>query len=227
MLRKHQAVIQSLELTSSDEIEHLDKPFTSYNGGIETTYTLRTMLNELQWPILSEQGKRQTNLFHTMDWAAEGRDRANQVYFTAYYDRHEFVQKFVRVLPAYAKWFFNDDPGVIQAWFSPHCDPVQATFHTDDAGNWNGQWTTTDDEMQQDLFDEDMGVTIKFDNIEMVNETSRRILQVDDASVRTFGLGAQGPAPETDDESSVGASSVGASSAAASAVSEGSAMSDE
>ena len=62
-------------------------------------------------------------------------------------------------------------------------------LHLDKDGNWTGEWSTEADKMNQRLIDEDMGVTIKFDNLDMLEET-RKIAYSEDMSVK-FGVQGQ------------------------------------
>ena len=74
------------------------------------------------------------------------------------------------------------------AWCGHQVDLQAVNFHHDEEGNWLGTWTTADDKLQQDLLDEDMGYKLEFDNLQLVENDGRRrqLLQVDQASVKTF-----------------------------------------
>ena len=87
---------------------------------------------------------------------------------------------------------------------------MEVTFHCDTEGNWLGGWTTSDDQVQSNIIDEDMGYEIRIDNMEEVQGNQRRILSAEDASLKSFGL-AQGrpalsPQPQADEESAAAAS---------------------
>ena len=74
-------------------------------------------------------------------------------------------------------------------WFLPMTEMEHVDFGADDEGNWLGTWSTPDDRMQEELLNEETEYEgLVFENIGIVNQ-QRRLVQADDLSARTFGLG--------------------------------------
>ena len=78
-------------------------------------------------------------------------------------------------------------PIATKAWFHPGALEAfgEVTFYYDDAGNWDGTWTTSDDKLAQDILDKDMGVDLNFDNLPDP-DLPPTLLTADDASVNSF-----------------------------------------
>jgi hypothetical protein len=82
------------------------------------------------------------------------------------------------------------DNNVAKQWF--HADAVKAChsvqIHSDEDGNWDGTWTTAEDDIMQDILDKDMGVDVNyhFDGIGNLEETIVS-LTAEEASVQTYG----------------------------------------
>jgi hypothetical protein len=191
MLRKHQANVQSLTIIKSYDIKDLDEIQECNHG----TYSLRQLLLGISNPIVTKK-KNPPKLFFTVDYASSGADKEKQVvYFTAYHDRKELAAKVVDILPAFIE--HNYGRSLAKKWCHPNSLGMIAdiTFLTDEDGNDTGEWTTEEDEMGQDILDEDMGVHLDFDGIDMSDfgYDERVLHNADDASVMTFGsaLGAE------------------------------------
>lgn len=188
-LRKHAAVIQSLSIIKSSEIKHLDKVIV-INGA---THTLRSVINDFTFPLCPGDDDKSRALFHSVDYPSSGPDLDKGiVYFTAYHDQSDLAERLVAILPAYIQGMFS--PIAASEWFQPGALSTigEVTFGYDDDGNWNGTWSTAEDELAQDILDEDMGIQFEFDNIPDI-ETQMVLLTTDEASVDTFGtaLGAK------------------------------------
>ena len=145
-------------------------------------------------PTAGEEAPKKT-LFHTVDGAASGID-AHQgvVYFTAYNDRTKTAEKVVDILPALIEHLYDKDTA--KAWFSHVAfDSVgQVNFHCDGDGNWLGTWSTWEDELNDDIIDEDMGINVDLGDIVLQDRPST-LLTEDDASVHTFGGDLNRPEP--------------------------------
>ena len=183
-LRKHSAVIRSLTIVKSADIKHLDLPVTI--NGIE--YTLRSVILGLTFPLHPPDGEESPRaLFHSVDIPSHGSDAERGiVYFTVYHDQADVAERLVAILPAYVQTHYNSEAA--KQWFQPGALNAlgDVTFSRDDAGNWDGTWSTAEDELAQDLLDEDMGIPIVFEDIPDM-ESQMVLLTADDASVDTFG----------------------------------------
>ena len=149
--------------------------------------TCRQFFLSLKYPLVPAPNKTSNALIHTIDWAATGQDAGKRVYFTAYEDRIQIVEKIIGILPEFIRFHFNDE--TMTAWCGHQVELQDVEFHHDDEGNWLGTWTTADDRLQQDLLDEDMGYKLEFDNLQLVEKDTksrRRILRADDASIQSF-----------------------------------------
>ncbi len=194
MLKKHTAILCSLDLLTTDCIKRLDTIDPA------TQKSLRTVLCSLTHPLVPKKGQRTSLLLHSIDWAASGRDAGTKVYITAYKDRAPLVRKLIQILPTFVAWY-EANPALVTAWFNPQLDPPDVTFGEDANGAWDGEWTTAHDEAQQNLIDEYMGIDIQLDNMELL-DTSRPIYRADEMSI---GSAYQPPPPangQEDDDSS-------------------------
>jgi len=191
-LKMHQALIQSLTLITSDQIKYLDTQMTIHGE----QWTLRKYLCEMTFPLynpeeednIDEEIKKPNYMFWTMDWAPSGPDAGRLVYFTVYNDRAELAQRLVPILPALVNRQFGME--ATKKWFQPQAIPIieEVKLDFDDGGNWQGTWTTQDDEALDDILTEDLGFDLQFDNIELVtNQNPTGLLNADDASIKSFG----------------------------------------
>ena len=150
--------------------------------------TCRQFFLSLKYPLVTQPNKTSNALIHTiLDWAATGQDAGKRVYFMAYEDRIQIVEKIIGILPEFIRFNFNEE--TMTAWCGHQVELQDIEFHHDDEGNWLGTWTTADDRLQQDLLDEDMGYKLEFDNLQLVEKDTksrRRILRADDTSVKSF-----------------------------------------
>ena len=184
MLKKHQAVLKSLTLLSSDDIKHLDKP--AKDSETQNDVTLRVFLSQLTYPLTPKENQKTSPLFHSMDWAVTGIDSGAKVLFTAYHDRAVTAAKLLGILPAFIKWAVGEE--AVQTWIHHQLIEMQVEFQMDDEGNWTGQWTTEGDKVQKNLLDEELGYKIEFENMDMIEGRGKRMLHADDASARTFNV---------------------------------------
>ena len=130
-----------------------------------------------------------------MDYPSSGPDYGKGViYFTAYYDRVDIVERLVAILLAFISSRFGTT--TTKAWFHPGSLEAigEVTFGHDNEGNWNGTWSTTEDELAQDILEEDLGIALEFENLPDI-ETQMVLLTADEASVETFGTALAANAP--------------------------------
>ena len=134
MVRKHSAVISSLELLQGDEIKYLDSPIqpsasTSTDAPTkpQDLRTLRDIILDLTFPLVPKKNQKITKLFHSVDWARSGRDAGKVVYFTAYKDRAEIAEKLIHILPTFIAWSENK-PELQDKWFHPQLDGQDVDF---------------------------------------------------------------------------------------------------
>jgi hypothetical protein len=188
-LRKHAAVVQSLAIIKSADIKQLDTEL-NING---TPTSLRSLILSFTFPLCPSSDEPTRTLFHSVDYPSSGPDMGKGVvYFTAYHDQSDIGERLVAILPAYIhsqvweqaakEWFY---PGALKSL-------GEVTFGFDDDGNWDGSWSTAEDDLAQDILDEDMGIKFDFENLPDI-ETQMTLLTTDEASVDTFGtaLGAK------------------------------------
>ena len=155
-LRKHVAMIKSLNIIKTEDIHLLDTPVTLHGK----SYVLRSFLIELTHPLVSTSQDPAPSIFHSMDLPSSGQDHGKGiVYFTAYHAHLDLAECLVAILPA----FIQERLGTVatKAWFHPGAleEIGDVTFHYDDAGNWNRTWTTSEDELAQEILDKDISVT--------------------------------------------------------------------
>jgi uncharacterized protein (UPF0218 family) len=76
----------------------------------------------------------------------------------------------------------------MKAWFHETaiagCHDVKLDY---DAGEWTGDWTTEEDNLQQALLDDDMGINFHIDGLEDL-EDIQVIATVDNQSVTSYGF---------------------------------------
>ena len=62
------------------------------------------------------------------------------------------------------------------------------TFEEDDDGGFNGEWITAADQEMQLLADEDMGIELNFEGLELLQDSSdsKALMRADDASMASF-----------------------------------------
>lgn len=183
MLKKHQAVVQSLGLVRNNQIKTLDEEFQCN----KIRYTLRKFLMKLTFPLVIKEEDKKEYLIQSVDFADSGNDKkSGTVYVTAYNDRVELVQRLVDIPPRLVERMLHRDAA--KKWF--HATAIahapEVDFDTDDDGNWNGAWTTEDDEINQEVLAEDMG--IKFEGLDFMGSSNPVILTTDDASMQSFGM---------------------------------------
>ena len=181
MLRKHEGVINSLQIMACDTIKYLDKEHNQT--------TLRHFMMELTFPMSPTAGQKTKGLIHSIDFASSGPDAGAKVQVTAYADRAELVSSLLNILPAFIEYQLDEETMV--AWFHHQAVLPTVEWETDEDGNWTGGWKTEDDLMFQQLVDEEMEGTIVFDNMGLVRK-DRRILSAEDASMKSFNIGSEG-----------------------------------
>ena len=204
ILRKHQAVVQSLTLLKSDDIQELDSPITVAGS----VHTLRSVIQEFTYPLgdQSDGGNggqttapAKSALFHSIDFAASGTDMLGGVaYFTAYKDRTETASRLITILPAYVSEFISRD--AVKAWFHPNALDIitEVDLGTDLEGNWDGTWSTSEDEFNAAILAEDMGFEIQVEH-GLDLEEGRVTLTADNASMQSFGTAfGRTPSPAKD-----------------------------
>ena len=206
MVKKHVGVVSSLRLSETLDISKLDAvrdvTHLQLPDGV-THMTLRKDLMLLKYPLVPREGERTSNLIHSIDWAASGRDMGKKVYITACHDRADIVDRLIRILPSYIKWKYDEE--TMKEWCTHQMTLNQVEFTLDDEGNWTGEWVTEDDRIHEQMLNEDLGYAIEFDNMQIVDNNNVRVLAASDASFRTFGYeSTEGqPTQPSDDNSTV------------------------
>jgi hypothetical protein len=184
MLRKHQAVVQSLSLIRTADIKNLDKEAV-ING---RSYTLRQILMDTPYPLGAESESDESPMFHSVDYASTFPDKnEGVVHLTAYNDRSENAEQLVSILPAYINRLL--DRQTTDSWFHATAMPVidQVNFDEDISGNWLGTWTTEEDNLNMDILNEDMGVEFSLENLELLTASRQVLKTTDDMSEHSFG----------------------------------------
>ena len=113
MLRKHEGVINSLQIMACDTIKYLDKEHNQT--------TLRHFMMELTFPISPTAGQKTKGLIHSIDFASSGPDAGAKVQVTAYADRAELVSSLLNILPAFIEYQLDEETRQMlsEATFSP------------------------------------------------------------------------------------------------------------
>ena len=193
MLKKHRCVQASSRVLTSIEIKHLDLETDISHLDMDTQImTLRCEMQAWTYPLVPEAGQTATQkLIRTVDFAASGPDAGAKVYVTVYEDRAELAERLLAILPAFITWKY--DESITKKWCVHSMETTEVEFHTDDAGNWNGTWTTEDDRLHALMLEEDVGYRLEFDNMQMLAQDERRgrrMLHVEEASLATFNMDA-------------------------------------
>ena len=88
------------------------------------------------------------------------------------------------ILPALIDFKFNRD--IARKWFNADAlhEIDDVFFDTDNAGNWMGTWSTIDDETNQMIMDEDMGVSLALEGLDLLQAAAEDAthLTADDAT---------------------------------------------
>jgi hypothetical protein len=202
--RKHQGVINSLQLISTYDIARMDSPFAQ-NG---TSYTLREFINTFTYPLKPEPDDKTQPLFHSVDWATKGADANSAVYATAYHDRAGLASDLLGILPALVTQFISRR--ATKEWF--HQTAIDAcngvSFDTDETGEWTGNWTTEEDVFQKELIDEDMGIDLQLEGMEILQTQEEfNVTTTDDHSLKTWSSVFVGKPTDNDSQSQVSTNS--------------------
>jgi hypothetical protein len=151
-----------MTLITSFDIKELDRPVVT-NG---QEYTLREFLLTLNVPGESKADGSSRSAFHTVDRSCQGKDRGKAVYLTTYVDIASYAESLVGVLPALVNALLDKQAAL--SWF--HVDALDAIndviLNHDDDGNWDGTWTTSEDEYGDTILDEDLGFEFDLDGME-------------------------------------------------------------
>jgi hypothetical protein len=172
------------------DIKELNRP-TITNG---QEYSLREFLLTLNVPGQSKSDGSPRPAFHSVDRSCQGKDSGKAVYLTTYVDIASYAESLVGVLPALVNAIL--DKSAALSWF--HVDALDAlnnvTLNHNDDDNWDGTWTTSEDEFGDTILDEDLGIEFDLDEMEEFgNEVV--LLTAEDASVQTYGtkMGQRAP----------------------------------
>jgi hypothetical protein len=181
-LRKHSGIIQKLTLITSFDIKELNGPIVT-NG---QEYSLREFLLTLNVPGQSKADGSPCSAFHSVDRSCQGKDRGKAVYLTTYVDIASYAESLVGVLPVLVNALLDKQAAL--SW--SHVDALDAIkdviLNHDDNGNWDGTWTTSEDEFGNTILDEDLGIEFDLDGMEeWGNEVV--LLTAEDESVQTYG----------------------------------------
>ena len=219
MIRKHVGVVSSLRLSETTDITKLDEITDVSHLQLPnniTHMTLRKELLSLRYPLVPQEGAKTSNLIHSIDWAASGRDTGRKVYITACHDRADIVERLIRILPSYIKWKYDED--VMNSWCLHQLTMNEVEFLEDDEGNWTGEWVTEDDRIHEQMINEDLGYAIEFDNMQLIDQANVRVMAASDASFCTFGYAStEGlQTQQSEDESTVYTVATGSTASGAS-----------
>ena len=114
---------------------------------------------DLTFPLVPDDTTNAHPLFHSVDLPLSRLNYGKGViYFTYHGDVPDLAEHLVAILPAYIQHTMG--PELCTAWFHPGSLEAigNVTFYHDDDGNWNGEWTTMEDDLAQDILDKDLGV---------------------------------------------------------------------
>jgi hypothetical protein len=180
-ISKHRAVVRSLTRLSTKDISSLNKSITLSNG---TNATLKSLLLGIPYPPNDPTSKK--TLFFSADKAEKGRDaEANVTYITAYNDRAGLAGALLKILPAYFDFLCGH---AAHSFFTPESLQIinDVTLDMDSNDQWTGKWYTVWDELMDDCLDEDMGVTLEIEGLNLLGGQQRVILEADDATQASF-----------------------------------------
>ena len=193
MFKKHRAIIASSRLRATFEAKHLDLELDLSNvvAGMSCA-TLRLEIMSWRYPLVLPADTvpgPANQLIRTVDWAYSGPDAGAKIYITAYEDRIDLAERLIGILPNFIQWKYGED--VAKQWCGHIVETNEVEFHTDDDGNWTGEWTTEDDRLHAIMLAEDVGYKLQFDNLQMIQQEERRnrsMLRTDEASLATLGM---------------------------------------
>ena len=92
----------------------------------------------------------------------------------------------------------------MQAWCTQSSEEIvdEVTFSSSDPDNWDGTWSTLEDDMEAEILHEDMGFDLSQFDLELLyDEETRRPIKEDTQTVNSFGtaLGKQQQEHQYDD----------------------------
>jgi len=191
MQQKHSTVLDSLVPLCTTDIKDLDLPYTIDSF----TCSLREIVLYVRHPLGSDSANQ---LCFSCDKAVIGRNLpASSSVLTAYTDWHTAVEALLWILPAYVSFWVDNQAA--KKWLHPQaiaaCRGVKLTLTN--TGTWDGQWSTEEDAIDLDIFEEDMGalVVLVFDFLSgaLSQWDKPTILTTDDAMVHSFSTQLNGP----------------------------------
>ena len=196
--QKHMGVATSLVRKTTHIIRALDEHATTRSGRV---MTLREMLHELRWPLQSDPADSELLIF-SADLAVTGRDRNRGIYnITSYVDRADVTNSIIDILPAYVSFMHGKE--AMKTWCTPNVEDIvdEVTFSSTNPDEWDGTWSTLEDDMENELLQEDIGFDLsQFDLDMLYDEETRRPIKEDAQTVTSFGT-ALGKRQQEDDES--------------------------
>jgi hypothetical protein len=179
---RHQKVVKSLYIIKVQSILNLDLAIKVN----DTELTLRQLILSTPWPFI---GPTQDLLFHSVDFPNVGqRDISeNKCWLTCYTDRSSDAEAFAQILPAFAehrigfesrRWFTSDSQSMIS----------EVHFNSTEDGQWDGTWTTDDDDLLDAINNERVGIVIDGLNVMEDDEPAQRmrIAHADEQTQATF-----------------------------------------
>ena len=200
MLKKHQAIIKQLKTMKTYGVRDLD---VDLDGNKKAkTSTLRQILLQLPYPLYSSDIKiPKKRLFHSVDYAASGQDaKKGAVILTAYKDRAVLAEKLVDILPQFLTFAYGYDTTKKFMTHQAIQDCPEIEWDSPTYAEWKGTWTTEEERQMKALFEEDMGVAIQMEGLEILQQDAReadRIRTTDDESFASFGTHLQGKSRKT------------------------------
>ena len=176
----------------------MDEPATTRSGRV---MTLRQMLHELRWPLQTNPADSELLIF-SADLAVTGRDRNKGIYnITSYVDRADVTNSVIDILPAYVNFVHGRE--AMTTWCTPNAEDIvdEVTFSSTDPDNWDGAWSTLEDDMENEILHEDIGFDLSQFDLEMLyDKETRRPIKEDAQTVTSFGT-ALSKRQQEDDES--------------------------
>ena len=110
------------------------------------------------------------------------------MYLQTYNDHAAYARRLADILIAWLD--FNVSREAARQWCSPTFYDMldTVTFEEDDDGGFNGEWITAADQEMQLLADEDMGIELNFEGLELLQDSSdsKVLMRAEDSSMASF-----------------------------------------
>ena len=129
--------------------------------------------------------------------ASKGPDAKSAVFITTYDDnRVDTAEGLIDILPEFLDYYTGTtEQEASKKWCEEPSGLINVTWEYDANFEWTGRWKTSDDEDMDELVDEDMGIHIELENMELIEDDdeeegtkTRRMLTADDMTTKSFDL---------------------------------------